>query len=122
MTQYNESPRITPPGVVIPLEWLDMFTKMPGALAGEAIVAILIYGATGALPDFTDPALEILWPIFQARLDSNRERYCKKVERSRAAQERKAAAAAETRKTTRAPSITALNDREAYEKSLEKWL
>ena len=122
MTQYNESPRITPPGVVIPLEWLGMFTKLPGALAGEALVAILTYGATGALPEFTAPALEILWPIFQARLDSDRERYCKKVERSRAAQERKAAAAAATRKTTRAPSVTAFTDRGEYEKALDKWL
>lgn len=85
-----------PPGVVIPLEWLGMFTKMTDRQAGQTICAILTYGATGVLPDLTDPTLDVLWPIFQARLDSDRERYQKKVERSRAYKERQAAAASRT--------------------------
>ena len=79
-----------PPGVVIPLEWLDMFASIPRADAGEVLLAILTYGATGALPEFSNSALEVVWPIFQSRLDSDRERYRKKVERSQTAAQRRA--------------------------------
>lgn len=78
-----------PPGVVIPLEWLDMFTKISREDAGEILLAILTYGATGALPEFRNPALEVVWPIFQSRLDCDRERYRQKVARSQAAAQRR---------------------------------
>ena len=78
-----------PPGVVIPLEWTDMFTSLPRHEAGEVLLAILTYAATGALPEFSNHALDIVWPLFQSRLDSDRERYRKKVERSQAAAARR---------------------------------
>lgn len=84
-------PNANPPGVVIPLEWLSMFEELTCQQTGEAFMAILTYSATGALPDFTDRTLQLLWPMIQARLDNYRERYLKKVERSRAANERRAA-------------------------------
>ena len=84
-------PNANPPGVVIPLEWLSMFEELTCQQTGEAFMAILTYSATGALPDFTDRTLQLLWPMIQARLDNYRERYMKKVERSRAANERRAA-------------------------------
>ena len=128
MNHYSEAPRIHPPGVVIPLEWLTMFQNISRPQAGEALMAILTYGATGAVPDFTDPGLQLLWPIFQARLDSDRERYCKKVERSRAYPERQntgrsaPASSPAPQKPGRPTPLAAAGSRAEQEKSLDKWL
>ena len=106
-----------PPGAIFPLEWMTMFTKMSRQQVGEITLAVLTYCATGALPEFTDPCLDVVWTLCQSRLDSDRDRYQKKVERSRAYQERKAA---ETEKTARPRTTTP--SRSAYEAKMDKWL
>ena len=105
-----------PPGVVIPLEWCDMFEKMPAHQVQASLLAILTYAATGALPEFTDPTLDMIWPIFQARLDSDIARYRKKVERSRAYKEQQAAQADAPAPRKVSPS------RSTCEAKTDKWL
>lgn len=115
-----------PPGVIIPLEWLGIFSQMSRELAGETVVAILTYCATGALPDSDDPTLNTLWPIFQARLDSDRDRYLKKVERSRMYQERRAAQSPAPAPRQSAPSRTSSTCRSqpssAQPEAVNAWL
>lgn len=122
MNQHYDTPRVRPPGVVIPLEWLTMFRKMSREQAGESLVAILTYGATGALPEGGDPTLNALWPIFQARLDSDRERYCQKVERTRACKEQRSADRTAPSSAPRKTGRPAPQSRAEYEKALDKWL
>ena len=122
MNQHYDTPRVHPPGVVIPLEWLTMFRNMSREQAGESLVAILTYGATGALPEGGDPTLNALWPIFQARLDSDRERYCQKVERTRACKEQRSADRTAPSSAPRKTGRPAPQSRAEYEKALDKWL
>ncbi len=110
-----------PPGVIIPLEWMDMLTSLPLEEAGEVLLAILTYGATGALPEFGNRALQLIWPLFQSRLDADRERYRKKVERSQAAAERREQERREkSEQRTAAHSRTA--PRATQDAALDKWL
>lgn len=121
MTDYN----CNPPGVVIPVEWLSVFEDMSRQQAGETILAILTYAATGVLPEFTDTVLPLIWPMIQARLDANRERYQKKVERSRAYKERQAAAELPAPRKTAQPrpaSTGAYSPRTDRNAGMDKWL
>lgn len=109
----NQPNRVHPPGVVIPLDWQPLFEEMGHEQAGQMLMAILTYSATGALPEFSDRELQLIWRIVQSRLDNNRERYCRKVERSRAHQQRPAAQPS----TKRTPPTRA-----QCEAAVDKWL
>ena len=115
--------KYNPPGVVIPLEWLSMFEELTCQQSGQAFMAILTYSATGALPDFTDRTLQLLWPMIQARLDSNRERYVKKVERSRTVNERRAAEkSAKSSSAAKPSSYSGSTPSTKSEAALNQWL
>ena len=122
MDRIPETDRITPPGIVIPLEWLGMLEGLTHQQAGQAIVSILTYGATGAVPDFTDPTLQMVWRLVQPRLDRDRERYRQKVERSRAYKERQAAQSADPAAAPRRTARTASPSRAEQEAATAKWV
>ena len=62
------------PGVMIYFEVWEMIKRMTDDMAGALFKAIMEYGATKRIPELPDP-LFIIWPMVQARLDTDDERY-----------------------------------------------
>ena len=62
------------PGVMIYADLRYSITKLTDAQAGQLFRAILEYGLDGT-PPLLSSKLEPLWPIVQARLDADNDRY-----------------------------------------------
>lgn len=62
------------PGIMVYFDIWAMIQRMSNELTGILFKAIMEYGATKHVPELPD-SLYIIWPIIQARLDSDDERY-----------------------------------------------
>ena len=62
------------PGVMIYFEVREMLKRMSDEMAGALFKAIMEYGATKRIPELPD-TIYVFWPMIQARLDTDDERY-----------------------------------------------
>lgn len=63
------------PGVMIYFEIIPVLSEMTDQQVGQFFRAALLYARDGVKPEFTDSALRMVWPMVQARLDADGERY-----------------------------------------------
>lgn len=63
------------PGIVIYFELSEALQDFSDEEAGMIFRAMLLYGQTGAAPDFSDRALRTLWRNVQQKIDRDAARY-----------------------------------------------
>lgn len=63
------------PGVMIYFEIVPVLSEMTDQQVGQFFRAALLYARDGIKPEFADAALHMVWPMVQARLDADGERY-----------------------------------------------
>ena len=66
------------PGVMLYFDLRDQLQFCTDEELGKLLRAILDYGATGVLPEFSDRAMQILWHGIQPRIDHDAVRYEKR--------------------------------------------
>ena len=63
------------PGVMIYFEIREMLRRMDNEMRGILFQAIMDYGATREVPTDLPEPLYLFWPVIQARLDTDNDRY-----------------------------------------------
>ena len=63
------------PGVILYFELRDQLQFCSDEELGQLLRAILDYGATGVLPEFSDRAMQMLWYGLQSKIDHDGIRY-----------------------------------------------
>lgn len=87
------------PGIMVYFELRESLEDFSDAESGQLLKGMLEYGATGALPEYTDRAMRTLWKSVQQRIDTDAARYQHKVEQA----QRAGRASAAKRSTSQQP-------------------
>lgn len=90
------------PGVMIYFEIIPALAEMTDQQVGQFLRAALLYARDNTQPEFSDAALRMVWPMVQARLDADGERYAA-VSATNSAKRRYAGYAAKCREGGRDP-------------------
>ena len=67
------------PGIMLYFDLLPTVEELTDDEAGQLLRAMLNYGANGALPEFADRTMKVIWKGIQPRLDHDAQRYQKVV-------------------------------------------
>ena len=77
------------PGVMLYFELFPFLKGLPEDDFKTLVLAILEYGEYGVIPQFEDKALALVWPLVQARVKRDGERYDDSVAQRRKAAEKR---------------------------------
>ena len=77
------------PGVMLYFELFPFLKGLPEDDFKTLVLAILEYGEYGVIPQFEDKALALVWPLVQARVKRDGERYDDIVAQRRKAAEKR---------------------------------
>jgi len=68
------------PGIMVYFDLLDTLRDYTTTEAGELFIAMLEYGTTGAIPDFTDRGMKTVWRGLQQKIDRDNLKYQATIE------------------------------------------
>lgn len=67
------------PGIMLYFDLLPTIEELTDNEAGQLLRSMLNYGANGAIPDFADRTMKVIWKTIQPRIDHDAQRYQKVV-------------------------------------------
>ena len=68
------------PGIMVYFDLLDILKDYSTEEAGQLFLAMLEYGVTGAVPDFSDRGMRTIWRNVQQKIDRDNDKYQSTVE------------------------------------------